>query len=153
MAATWTGAGGLHGGGASPAPPVVPPIRRITVLYDARCPLCVAVGDWLARRPKLVAVDLIAAGSPRARNRYPDLDHDRTLREVTVIGDAGQVYSGAHAWVVCLWALRGYRTLANRLSSPAGLPLAKAAVLAAARISAATRRAAGDCGKDCAEGH
>ncbi|MGW0664028.1 thiol-disulfide oxidoreductase DCC family protein [Streptodolium elevatio] len=147
-----TGVGGLYGGAAPYAlhpAPTVPPIRRITVLYDARCPLCIAVSTWLARRPKLVAVDLVAAGSARARNRYPDLDHERTLHEVTVIGDAGQVYSGANAWVVCLWALRGYRTLATRLSTPTGLPLAKAAVVAAAKISAATRRASGDCANGC----
>lgn len=147
--ATWIGVGGHYGGAAPYVPPIVPPIRRITVLYDARCPLCVAVSNWLARRPKLVAIDLVAAGSARARNRYPDLDHERTLHEVTVVGDAGQVYSGAHAWVVCLWALRGYRTLATRLSTPAGLPLAKAAVVTAAKISTATRRASGDCAKDC----
>ncbi|NUU20748.1 MAG: DUF393 domain-containing protein [Streptomycetaceae bacterium] len=147
--ATRIGVGGLHGGEAPYAPPIVPPVKRITVLYDARCPLCTSVGAWLTRRPKLVAVDLIAAGSARARNRYPDLDHRRTLREITVIGDAGQVYSGANAWVVCLWALRGYRPLAERLSTPAGLPLAKAAVVSAARVSAATRRASGDCAKGC----
>ncbi|WP_436771412.1 thiol-disulfide oxidoreductase DCC family protein [Yinghuangia sp. YIM S09857] len=148
----WTGVGGLHGGAAPyalPAAPTVPPIRRITVLYDSRCPLCTAVSQWLARRPKLVAIDLVAAGSARARNRYPDLDHERTLREITVVGDAGQVYSGAHAWVVCLWALRGYRPLATRLSTPTALPLAKAAVVAAAKISAATRRASEDCAGDC----
>ncbi|WP_268823759.1 thiol-disulfide oxidoreductase DCC family protein [Yinghuangia soli] len=151
--AAWTRVGGLDGGEASYAlprtAPTVPPVRRITVLYDALCPLCVAVSAWLARRPKHVAIDLIAAGSARARNRYPELDHARTLREVTVIGDAGQIYADAHAWVVCLWALRGYRPLAGRLSTPAGLPLAKAAVVAAAKISAATRRASGDCANGC----
>lgn len=138
----WTGVGGLHGGAAPyalPAAPTVPPIRRITVLYDSRCPLCTAVSQWLARRPKLVAIDLVAAGSARARNRYPDLDHERTLREITVVGDAGQVYSGAHAWVVCLWALRDYRALADRLSTPAGLAVAKAAVVTAARIRTVSR--------------
>ncbi|HSA53719.1 MAG TPA: DCC1-like thiol-disulfide oxidoreductase family protein [Yinghuangia sp.] len=129
----------MYRGEASPVAPTVPPVRRITVLYDADCPLCTAVSGRLARRPKLVAIDLIPAGSARARNRYPDLDHERTLREITVVGDSGQVYEGAYAWVVCLWALRGYRRTAERLSTPAGLAVAKAAVVAAARVRASTR--------------
>ncbi|MDI2128442.1 thiol-disulfide oxidoreductase DCC family protein [Yinghuangia seranimata] len=151
--ATAIGVGGLDRGEASyvsaTAPVRVPSLRRITVLYDAACPLCVAVSGWLARQPKLIPIDLISAGSARARNRYPELDHARTLREVTVIGDAGQVYTGAYAWIMCLWALYAYRPMSYRLATPAGLPVAKAAVVAAAKISSATRREAGDCGDDC----
>jgi hypothetical protein len=49
------------------------------------------------------------------------------------VGDAGQVYRGAAAWIVTLWALREHRPLAHRLSTPAGAKLARAAVLAAAK--------------------
>jgi predicted DCC family thiol-disulfide oxidoreductase YuxK len=118
----------------------LPPVRRITVLYDGDCALCRAVTRWLAHQPKLIGVDLLQAGSPRARNRYPDLDHAATLGEITVVGGSGEVWTGAAAWITVLWALRSYRRTAFRLATPAGLPVARATVLTAARIRAITRR-------------
>ncbi len=109
------------------------PVRRLTVLYDTGCELCVCVRDWLNRQPQLVPLDLVPAGSDRARARFPGLDHGSTLAEITVVGDGGQVYRGAAAWIVTLWALRAHRPLAHRLSTPAGAKLAKGAVLAAAK--------------------
>ncbi|MFF6993631.1 thiol-disulfide oxidoreductase DCC family protein [Streptomyces sp. NPDC008313] len=109
------------------------PVRGLTVLYDARCSLCAFVRDWLVRQRQLVPLDLVPAGSEDARRRFPGLDHRATLDEITVVGDGGQVYRGPAAWVVCLWALREYRSLAHRLSTPAGAALARGAVLAAAK--------------------
>ncbi|MET9735502.1 DCC1-like thiol-disulfide oxidoreductase family protein [Streptomyces sp. NPDC006458] len=109
------------------------PVRRLTVLYDAECALCAHVRDWLGRQAQLVPLDLIPAGSAEARARYPRLDHAATLDDITAVGDAGQVYRGAAAWVVVLWALREHRPLAHRLSTPTGMRLAKGAALAAAR--------------------
>ncbi|AJE42140.1 thiol-disulfide oxidoreductase DCC family protein [Streptomyces nodosus] len=109
------------------------PVRGLTVLYDAECSLCAFLRDWLVRQPQLVPLDLVPAGSEEARRRFPELDHRATLDEITVVGDAGQVYRGPAAWVVTLWALRGHRALAHRLSTPAGAGLAKGMVLAAAK--------------------
>ncbi|MFF7261277.1 thiol-disulfide oxidoreductase DCC family protein [Streptomyces sp. NPDC008159] len=109
------------------------PVLGLTVLYDARCTLCVFVREWLGRQRQLVPLDFVAAGSDEARRRFPALDHRATLAEITVVGDAGQVYRGSAAWVVCLWALREHRPLAHRLSTPAGARLARRAVLAAAK--------------------
>ncbi|MFI9823036.1 thiol-disulfide oxidoreductase DCC family protein [Streptomyces sp. NPDC052013] len=109
------------------------PVRRLTVLYDAECSLCRFVRDWLVRQPQLVPLELVPAGSEAARERFPGLDHRSTLEEITVVGDAGQVYRGAAAWIVTLWALREHRPLAHRLSTPSGARLAKGAVLAAAK--------------------
>ncbi|MBT3167242.1 DUF393 domain-containing protein [Streptomyces sp. Vc74B-19] len=114
------------------------PVRRLTVLYDADCPLCTYVRDWLIKRPRLVPLEFVPAGSPAARTRFPGLDHASTLSEITVVGDGGQVYRGAAAWIVTLWALRDHRRLAHRLSTPAGMPLARGAVLAAAKWRGAT---------------
>ncbi|MEE6265952.1 DCC1-like thiol-disulfide oxidoreductase family protein [Streptomyces diastatochromogenes] len=116
------------------------PVGRLTVLYDARCPLCAFVRDWLVRQRQLVPLDLVPAGTEQARQRLPELDHASTLEEITVVGDGGQVYRGAAAWVVCLWALRKYRPLAHRLGTRAGQRLARGAVLAAARYRDAHRR-------------
>ncbi|CAL9552939.1 thiol-disulfide oxidoreductase DCC family protein [Streptomyces sp. enrichment culture] len=113
--------------------PATAPVRRITVLYDAECSLCAFLRDWLVRQPQLVPLEPVPAGSAEARRRFPGLDHGATLDEITVVGDAGQVYRGPAAWIVTLWALREHRPLAHRLSTPAGARLAKGAVLAAAK--------------------
>lgn len=113
------------------------PVRGLTVLYDAECGLCTHLRDWLLRQPQLVPLELLPAGSAEARTRFPGVDPAATLEEVTVIGDSGQVYRGAAAWVVVLWALREHRPLAHRLSTPAGALLARGAVLAAAKYRGA----------------
>jgi predicted DCC family thiol-disulfide oxidoreductase YuxK len=109
------------------------PVLGLTVLYDAQCSLCTFLRDWLTKQAQLVPLRLVPAGSDEARERFPALDHRATLDEITVVGDGGQVYRGAAAWVVCLWALREHRPLAHRLSTPAGARLAKGAMLAAAK--------------------
>lgn len=96
------------------------PVRRLTLLYDAECSLCTFLRDWLVRQPQLVPLELLPAGSEQARRRFPTLDHRATLDDITVVGDAGQVYRSAAAWIVTLWALREHRPLAHRLSTPAG---------------------------------
>lgn len=113
------------------------PLRSVTVLYDPDCPLCAFVRDWLNRQRQLVPLEPVPAGSPEARRRFPELDHAATRHEITCVGDAGQVYRGAAAWIVCLWALAAHRATAHRLATPAGAPLAKAAVLTAAEYRAA----------------
>ncbi|MET9330286.1 DCC1-like thiol-disulfide oxidoreductase family protein [Streptomyces cellulosae] len=108
------------------------------MLYDAGCPLCTHVRDWLARRPQLVPLEFVPAGSPAAQARFPGLDHRTTLDEITVVGSGGQVYRGAAAWIVTLWALRDHRRVAHRLSTRSGMRFAKGAVLAAAKWRGAT---------------
>ncbi|MFK4105988.1 thiol-disulfide oxidoreductase DCC family protein [Streptomyces sp. NPDC019531] len=109
------------------------PVRRLTVLYDAECSLCAFLRDWLVRQPQLVPLEPVPAASEEAGRRFPGLDHRATLEEITVVGDAGQVYRGTAAWIVTLWALREHRPLAHRLSTPSGARLARGAVLAAAK--------------------
>ncbi|AZQ36942.1 DUF393 domain-containing protein [Streptomyces cyaneochromogenes] len=121
------------GGPSAPHPGPAAPVRRLTVLYDADCSLCSFVRDWLVKQPQLVPLELVPAGSEEARRRHPGLDHGATLDEITVVGDAGQVYQGPAAWIVTLWALREHRPLAHRLSTPSGARLAKGAALAAAK--------------------
>ncbi|CCK27931.1 hypothetical protein BN159_3552 [Streptomyces davaonensis JCM 4913] len=107
------------------------PVRRLTVLYDAECSLCTFLRDWLVRQPQLVELEFVPAGSEETARRFPGLGS--TLDEITVVGDGGQVYRAAEAWIVVLWALREYRRLAHRLSTPTGTLLARGAVLAAAK--------------------
>jgi predicted DCC family thiol-disulfide oxidoreductase YuxK len=109
-------------------------MRRLTVLYDAACPLCCRFRAWLERQPLLVPVGFVAAGSEEARRQFPTLDHTRTLEQVTVVADDGAVWTDEHAWVMCLWATFGHRPLAERLARPSGLPFARAAAQAAAGL-------------------
>lgn len=108
------------------------PVRRLTVLYDAQCGLCRRVRFWLESRPAYVALEFLAAGSPDARERFPALDVAATLRELHVVADDGRVWSGARAWVLCLWALRETRALSLSLSGPRRMALAQRMV---ARLS------------------
>jgi predicted DCC family thiol-disulfide oxidoreductase YuxK len=108
------------------------------VLYDPRCKLCAFVADWLARQRQLVPIDLVPAGSGEALRRFPELDHAATVREITAVGDQGQVYRGDNAFVVCLWALAGHREFSHTLTRPAGRRLARAAVLSAAKYRGTT---------------
>ncbi|HTG35440.1 MAG TPA: DCC1-like thiol-disulfide oxidoreductase family protein [Thermoanaerobaculia bacterium] len=97
----------------------------LTVLYDGRCALCRRVRMWLEEQPKYVTMAFVEAGSAEARKRFPDLDHDATLAELTVVGWGGEVYRDAKGWVMCLWALKKYRSAALRLSTPELMPVAR----------------------------
>lgn len=103
-------------------------MRRLTVLYDPECGLCRRVHSWLLNQPKYVELAFVAVNSEEAHHRYPELNHDLTIKDVTVIGDEGAVYWGAKAWLMCLWALRNYREWSFRLSSPELLPTARRVV-------------------------
>jgi predicted DCC family thiol-disulfide oxidoreductase YuxK len=110
------------------------PLERLTVLYDPDCRLCAFISNWLPRQRQLVPLDLVPVGSDRARRLFPELDHAATAREVTVVGDGGQVYRGDSAWLVCLWALSEFRPLSHTFALPRNRKMARAAVVTAAKF-------------------
>ncbi|MFF4577621.1 thiol-disulfide oxidoreductase DCC family protein [Streptomyces sp. NPDC001389] len=114
-------------------------VRHLTVLYDRDCPVCVHIRNWLGRQRRLVPLRLVPAASAEAWRRFPKLAHARTLREITVIGDQGQVWWGTDALIVCLWALADHRAKADGLATPAGRPFARAALYTAAAVRHAVR--------------
>lgn len=126
----------------------------LTVLYHAGCPLCTRFRTWLTSQSLLVPLHIVAAGSFEAQHRFPTLDHARTLREITVVGDDGAVWTHERAWVMCLWATRTHRPLAERLARPEMLPLARRAASTAAGIrhlvASSDRPAGGDYIDRCA---
>ena len=65
----------------------------------------------------------------RSRRRFPQLATD----ELAVVANTGEVWLGNHAWIVCLWALRGYRELALKLTSPLLLLMAREAFAVVSR--------------------
>ena len=104
-------------------------MRRLTVLYDPDCPLCCKAASWLAGEPQYVPLVFCAAGSPAAQVAFPYLDHELTKNQLTVVGDNGEVYYDERGWLMCLWALKKYRPMALRFSTPGMLPSAKRFVL------------------------
>jgi predicted DCC family thiol-disulfide oxidoreductase YuxK len=93
------------------------------VVYDAGCGLCTRLREWIVQQEALVRVEFVPGGSPDALQRFGPLPPG----ELAVIGYTGEVWLGDRAWIVCLWALREYRDLAVRLSSPLLLTLAREA--------------------------
>ena len=98
-------------------------MRRLTVLYDAGCPICVRCRDWMAREPAYVELELIACDSREARARYGQVPW--LGEELVVVSDRGEVWAGPSAFLVCLWALRDWREWSYRLSGPTLAPLAE----------------------------
>jgi len=90
------------------------PVTGITIVYDASCGLCTRAKAWITEQTALVSVQFVAAESAAAGKRFPQLP----VGEVAVVANTGEAWFGDHAWIVCLWALRDYRDLAVRLTSP-----------------------------------
>jgi predicted DCC family thiol-disulfide oxidoreductase YuxK len=101
----------------------MPPVTSITIVYDAACGLCTRTKDWIGQQSHFVGIGFLAAGSSEARRRFPQLP----AGELAVVANTGEIWLGNHAWIVCLWALRGYRDLAFRLTSPLLLLMAREA--------------------------
>jgi predicted DCC family thiol-disulfide oxidoreductase YuxK len=101
----------------------MPPVRRLSILYDGSCGFCIRVKDWIGRQAPLVPVDFVASGSAEAVDKFRQVP----AGELAVVADTGEVWLGNQAWIVCLWALRDYRDLAVRLSSPFLLLMAREA--------------------------
>lgn len=100
----------------------------LTVLYDPECGLCRRAHDWLAEQSKLVEMLFVPCASDEARKRFPQLNHDLTTKDLTVITDDGAVYFGPKAWLMVLWSLTRYRDWSYRLASPELLPTTKRVV-------------------------
>jgi predicted DCC family thiol-disulfide oxidoreductase YuxK len=98
-------------------------ITSITIVYDQDCGLCTSTKQWIGQQAPLVGIHFAASGSPEARQRFPQLP----AGELAVVANTGEVWLGNRAWIVCLWALRGYRDLAFRLTSPLLLLMAREA--------------------------
>lgn len=103
-------------------------MSALTVLYDPNCGLCRRAHEWLDQQRKLVELIFVPCQSDEARRRFPFLDHQLSAKDLTVIAAGGEVYLGAKAWLMVLWALSQYRPWAYRLASPELLPTTKRVV-------------------------
>ena len=108
--------------------PFLNSMNTLTIFYDARCGLCSQVRRWLAAQPAYVRLEFLPYDAPEAARRFPAIQHMRADQEIVVMLDTGEVWQGAGAWVICLWALREYRGWSARLASPAMQSVARAVV-------------------------
>jgi predicted DCC family thiol-disulfide oxidoreductase YuxK len=118
-------------------------MSSLTVLYDQGCGLCRRAHDWLAQQTKLVELIFVPCASDEARRKYPELNHELTKQDLTVIGENGAVFFGPKAWLMVLWALTRYREWSYRLSSPELLPTTKRVVSAISQNRYQISRATG----------
>jgi len=103
-------------------------MKRLYVLFDQECALCLSCGQWLLRQEAFIELRFIPLQSPEVSQRFPGLKEwpDLDLSEkLVVVSDEGAVYQGQYAWIMCLYALRDYREWAQRLAHPALLPFAR----------------------------
>jgi hypothetical protein len=63
--------------------------ERLTVLYDETCSFCRRCRDWLLGQRCFLEVELLAAGSPIARERYGSLPW--LGRELVAVDQAGRL--------------------------------------------------------------
>jgi predicted DCC family thiol-disulfide oxidoreductase YuxK len=89
-------------------------MKRLTILYDASCPICVRCRDWLATQPAFVELELLPSASSEAVRRYGEVPW--LGAELVVVSDEGAVWVGAAAFLVALWSLEDYREWSYRLS-------------------------------------
>lgn len=92
-------------------------MRSLLVLYDDECPLCIRCRQWLQAQASLVPLRFESCRSGAGRERFARLPWIGD--ELVVVADDGRAWAGPAAFVVCLWALAGYRPLAWTLASPA----------------------------------
>jgi predicted DCC family thiol-disulfide oxidoreductase YuxK len=115
----------------------------LTVLYDPECGLCRRAHEWLAEQTKLIELNFVACASDEARKHYPQLNHDLTKKDLTVVSDEGAVYFGPKAWLMVLWALVRYRDWSYRLAAPELLPTTRRVVSMISQNRYQISRAAG----------
>ena len=100
-------------------------MKTLFVLYDGKCEFCRRCRGWLGQQSAFVRLAFIPLQSPEVSTRFPGVERFHPDERLVVISDAGEVWRGEHAWVMCLWALREYRVWSLRLANPVLMPFAR----------------------------
>jgi len=101
-------------------------MKSLTVIYDPECGLCRLAKRWLTDQPRYLPMNFM----PRTwvHDLQPALA--KSLGggdDLVVVSDAGEIWRGDTAFIMCLWATRRYRRLAVRLARPGLRPIARKA--------------------------
>jgi predicted DCC family thiol-disulfide oxidoreductase YuxK len=97
--------------------------RSLTILFDPGCALCRRCRAWMLTQPSYLPLRFMACTGPEAQARFGAIPW--LGDELVVVGDRGEVWAGAAAFLVCLWALPAWRPWSYRLAAPAFAPLAE----------------------------
>jgi predicted DCC family thiol-disulfide oxidoreductase YuxK len=103
-------------------------MNTLYVLYDDSCPHSLRQREWLAQQEPIVPLRLLPHRAGEVSCRFPGIEAYLTPRELTVVCDAGQLWTGPAAAVMCLFVLERHRELAERLTRPMLLPYARTAL-------------------------
>lgn len=103
-------------------------MNTLYILYDHTCPHSVRHQEWLARQEPLVPLRRLPHRAEEVPCRFPGIEAHLTPRELTVISDDGQLWTGPAASVMCLFMLEQHREFAERLACPLLLPYARTAL-------------------------
>jgi predicted DCC family thiol-disulfide oxidoreductase YuxK len=103
-------------------------MKRMYVLYDGACGVCCRAVARLAWEPAYIPLRFAPAGSMAAQTKFAEALIGESGRQVVVVADTGEVYRGAAAWIMVLYALKRWRPLAMRLATPTWRPWVERAV-------------------------
>jgi predicted DCC family thiol-disulfide oxidoreductase YuxK len=94
-------------------------IRSMTVFYDDTCSFCVRIKLWMQKVPRYFELDFIGLHETACKERFPDILDRFGSEQFLALTDSGAIYVGSNARIMCLYALKPYRSLALTLSDPA----------------------------------
>jgi predicted DCC family thiol-disulfide oxidoreductase YuxK len=97
---------------------------RLLVLYDSECALCRRCRAWLEQEPTFVDLRFLAANADDVQIALAPVRPWLGV-ELIVVSERGEVWLGAAAFLMCLWATRDYREWSYRLSGPTLAPVAE----------------------------
>lgn len=103
-------------------------MNTLYILYDNTCPVSLRHREWLSRQEALAPLHWLAHQAEEVPCRFPGIAAHLVPRELTVVSDDGQLWTGPAASVMCLFALEDHRELAERLAWPNLLPYARTAL-------------------------
>ncbi len=85
-------------------------MKRLTLVFDPRCPPCRRWARWVAGQPAFLKIALLSARDPRLPAHCASLAApDEAHAPLTVLGERGEIWRGEHAMRLGLWALREHR--------------------------------------------
>jgi len=99
------------------------PPRRLTVIYDDHCELCLRCSTWLSQQATHVEMRFLPSSDPQVYDLYGELPWYRI--ELMVVTDTGVAWVGSSAFVMCLWATLRYHRTSYRLSGRSLAPVAE----------------------------
>jgi predicted DCC family thiol-disulfide oxidoreductase YuxK len=96
-------------------------MKKLTVLYDGECGLCGRARAHFLKEVTYLELEFLDLHDPSVETRFPGIHRLEPEKQLVVIADSGEIYWGADAWIMVLYATRKYRALSLRLGSNAAM--------------------------------